>query len=73
VSEQGISVTGYPDHKPCQVCGESCGGSMAGGYSSITILQSKQGGGCEELAYLCLKCYATGILYAAKQARESND
>jgi hypothetical protein len=71
VSEQGISVTGYPDHKPCQVCGEQCGdGWGERGYASVTISQRRLDG-TEELAYLCIRCFAAGILHAARLARES--
>jgi hypothetical protein len=54
--------------KYCQACGEPCGGNWINGYSSMTISQVKDGK-TEELAYLCMKCFAAGILHAANQAR----
>jgi len=59
-----------PDLRPCQVCGELCGSDRHDGYSSVTISQVKAED-TEELAYLCLRCFAGGILHAARLARSA--
>jgi hypothetical protein len=57
------------DVRPCQVCGEQCGDEWtAGGYANVTISMRRESG-TEELAYLCLRCFAEGILHAARLAR----
>lgn len=46
---------------PCQVCGHNTAADETG----VSIISNTRARGRELLAFICLRCYARGILYAA--------
>lgn len=49
----------------CQVCGHDCSVSSDG----VRLIRDTKKDGEELLAYLCIRCYARGIVWAAEQAK----
>jgi hypothetical protein len=52
--------------KACQICGYDCSQDE----TSVSIAKHTKAEGMVELAYLCLDCFARGILWASEKSKQ---